>query len=203
MTVGEGRRRFLPGVLVASFRQWKVMSGTCLCPRWRQRPGSPASRTRQGCGLALSCNLPPSCPPCPGGLDPVPHKPSAALSCPGLMSLLLSQRCGAEYPFADTHPTEPVCLHQPPQHRALGCWQASHEPWGRRAWRAHRHQLQTKSGSVKALVAQSCLILCDPMDCSPAGSSVLGVFQARILECVAVSVWSWAIATFLSFNFLT
>ena len=36
-------------------------------------------------------------------------------------------------------------------------------------------------------VAQSCLTLCDPMDCSPPGSSVHGVFQAWILEWVAVS----------------
>ena len=32
------------------------------------------------------------------------------------------------------------------------------------------------------LVTQSCLTLCDPMDCSPPGFSVLGIFQARILE---------------------
>ena len=32
------------------------------------------------------------------------------------------------------------------------------------------------------LVAQSCLTLCDPMDCSPPVSSVLGTFQAGILE---------------------
>ena len=31
-------------------------------------------------------------------------------------------------------------------------------------------------------VVQSCLTLCDPMDCSLPGSSVHGVFQARILE---------------------
>ena len=36
-------------------------------------------------------------------------------------------------------------------------------------------------------VAQSCLTLCDPMDCSPPGSSVHGIFQARILEWVAIS----------------
>ena len=36
-------------------------------------------------------------------------------------------------------------------------------------------------------VAQSCLTLCDPMDCSPPGSSVHGIFQARVLECVAIS----------------
>ena len=34
-------------------------------------------------------------------------------------------------------------------------------------------------------VAQSCLILCDPMDCSLPGSSVHGILQARILESVA------------------
>ena len=34
------------------------------------------------------------------------------------------------------------------------------------------------------LVAQSCPILCDPRDCSPPGSSVHGVLQARILEWV-------------------
>ena len=36
-------------------------------------------------------------------------------------------------------------------------------------------------------VAQSCLTLCDPMDCSPLGSSVHGILQARILEWVAIS----------------
>ena len=34
------------------------------------------------------------------------------------------------------------------------------------------------------LVAQSCLTLCDPMDCSLPGSSVHGILQARILEWV-------------------
>ena len=37
------------------------------------------------------------------------------------------------------------------------------------------------------LLAQSCLTLCDPMNCSLLGSSVHGIFQARILEWVAVS----------------
>ena len=31
-------------------------------------------------------------------------------------------------------------------------------------------------------VAQSCLTLCNPMDCSLPGSSVHGIFQARVLE---------------------
>ena len=36
------------------------------------------------------------------------------------------------------------------------------------------------------LVTQSYLILCDPMDCSPPGSSVHGILQARIQEWVAI-----------------
>ena len=36
-------------------------------------------------------------------------------------------------------------------------------------------------------VAPSCLILCDPMDCSLPGFSIHGIFQARILECVVIS----------------
>ena len=40
---------------------------------------------------------------------------------------------------------------------------------------------------MKVLVTQLCLILCDPTDCSPPGSSVRGNFQARILEWVAIS----------------
>ena len=37
------------------------------------------------------------------------------------------------------------------------------------------------------LVAQSCLTLSDPMDCSLPGSFVHGILQARILEWVAIS----------------
>ena len=35
--------------------------------------------------------------------------------------------------------------------------------------------------------AQSCLTLCNPMDCSPPGSSVHEILQARILEWLAIS----------------
>ena len=41
---------------------------------------------------------------------------------------------------------------------------------------------------VKALVTRLCLTLCDPMDCSPPGSSVHEILQARILEWVAISL---------------
>ena len=38
------------------------------------------------------------------------------------------------------------------------------------------------------LVTQLCQILCNPMDCSPLGSSVHGILQARILEWVAMDL---------------
>ena len=40
--------------------------------------------------------------------------------------------------------------------------------------------------NVKVLAIQLCLTLCDPMDCSPPGSSVHGILQARIQEWVAI-----------------
>ena len=43
------------------------------------------------------------------------------------------------------------------------------------------------SSSLSAIVAQSCLTLCNPMDCSLPGSSVHGILQARLLEWVAFS----------------
>ena len=40
---------------------------------------------------------------------------------------------------------------------------------------------------VEVLVAQSCLTLCYPMGCSPPGSCVHGILQARILEGVSIA----------------
>ena len=63
---------------------------------------------------------------------------------------------------------------------------------------------------ICVLVAQSCPTLCDPMDCSPPGSTVHGILQARILEWVAIpfsrgSSWprnqSWV--SFIAGGFLT
>ena len=55
--------------------------------------------------------------------------------------------------------------------------------------------------SYLELVSQSCPTLCDPMDCSPSGSSVHGILQARILKGVAIPFsrrsswprdWTWS-----------
>ena len=53
---------------------------------------------------------------------------------------------------------------------------------------------------VVVSVAQSCVTICDPMDCSPPISSVHGILQARILEGIAIPFsrgscrlrdWTW------------
>ena len=46
---------------------------------------------------------------------------------------------------------------------------------------------------VKVLVDKLCLTLCDPLDCSPPGSSVHGILQARVLEwgTIAFSPGTW------------
>ena len=43
-------------------------------------------------------------------------------------------------------------------------------------------------GESESEVAQSCPTLCDPVDCSLPGSSVHGIFLARVLEWVAISL---------------
>ena len=47
--------------------------------------------------------------------------------------------------------------------------------------------LRFSSSYVHAKSLQSCLTLCNPVDCIPSGCSVHGIFQARILGWVAVS----------------
>ena len=49
-------------------------------------------------------------------------------------------------------------------------------------------------------VAQSCLTLSDPMDCSLPGSSIHGIFQARVLEWDAIAFS--ALRMLLAFNLI-
>ena len=73
---------------------------------------------------------------------------------------------------------------------ALGAWSLS--PWTTREVPKRNHSLKTFRC---CLITQLRLTLCDPKDCSPPGSFVHGIFQARILEWVAISFSrgsSWA-----------
>ena len=47
--------------------------------------------------------------------------------------------------------------------------------------------LQCMKVKRESEVTQSCLTLSDPMDCSLPGSSIHGIFQARVLEWVAIT----------------
>ena len=46
----------------------------------------------------------------------------------------------------------------------------------------HLTYLTYMQSESESEVAQSCLTLCDPVDCSPPGSTAHGILQARILE---------------------
>ena len=54
--------------------------------------------------------------------------------------------------------------------------------------------LQCMKVKSESEVAQSCPTLSDPMDCSPPGSSVHGIFQARVLE--------WGATAFSNMSYL-
>ena len=87
-----------------------------------------------------------------------------------------------------------VCLH----------WTLSRVPAGMMTWCIHQRRLERtlahKTPTMsECSVAQSCLTLCNPLDCSPK-DSVHGVFQARILQWVSISSsrgsswprdWNW------------
>ena len=51
--------------------------------------------------------------------------------------------------------------------------------------------LQCMKVKSESEVAQLCLTLRDPMDCSPPGSSIHGIFQARVLEWGAIVFSEW------------
>ena len=54
-------------------------------------------------------------------------------------------------------------------------------------WLINHGQVVVDEGSVCVLVGQSWPTLCDPRECSLSGSSVHGIFQARVLEWVSIS----------------
>ena len=63
-------------------------------------------------------------------------------------------------------------------------------PWdspGKNTGVGCRFLLQCMKVKSKSEVAQSCLTLSDPMDCSLPGSSIYGIFQARVLEWGAIA----------------
>ena len=65
-----------------------------------------------------------------------------------------------------------------------------HHPWdspGKNAGVGCHFLLQCMKVKSEREVTQLCPTLRDPKDCSPPGSSVHGIFQARVLEWVAIA----------------
>ena len=76
-------------------------------------------------------------------------------------------------------------------------WSAERSTWHKASAQEMLYAVWLK---VKVLFAQSCLTLCNPVDCSPPGSSIHGVLQERTLEWAAVPFsrrswqprdWTW------------
>ena len=75
------------------------------------------------------------------------------------------------------HPLQCSCLENP----------RDGEPDGLPSMGSHRVKQLSSGSSMLFSVAKLCQTLCNPMDCSLPGSSVHGIFQARILEWVGIS----------------
>ena len=82
-------------------------------------------------------------------------------------------------------------------------------PWdspGKNTGVACHFLLQCRKVKSESEVAQLCPTLSDPMDCSPPGSSVHGIFQARVLEWAAIAFsdtlsWrGWKMLNIQNFN---
>ena len=77
------------------------------------------------------------------------------------------------------------CCHEPTSKGLFTeSWREGHREPSTPLYSASSEDSHRLSACVRA---QSCQTLCDPMDCCPPGSPVSGIFQARILERVAIS----------------
>ena len=96
------------------------------------------------------------------------------------------------------NPLQSSCLENP---RDRGAWRAAVHA----ITKSHTQESNAHSYSlcvcvcvcVCVLAAHSCLTLCDPMDCSPPGSSVHGILQARRLEWVAIPFSTLSLYTYM------
>ena len=90
----------------------------------------------------------------------------------GFMHFFLS--CGCILIFLTSLPFDNLMENMSLFHKKESIWKHTHVFHISRKWK-----------KVKSEVAQSCLTLYDPMNCSPPGSCIHGIFQARILQWVA------------------
>ena len=103
----------------------------------------------------------------------------------GCHCLLQCMKVKRESEVAQSCPTlsDPMDC-SPPDSSIHGIFQARVLEWGAIAF--SERILTARSDQIRS-VAQSCLTLSNPMDCSPPGSSIHGIFQTRVLEWVAIA----------------
>ena len=127
------------------------------------------------------------------------------LSCPLLSPWVYSNSSPLSQWY---HPSHPLSFPSPPafnlsQHQGIFQWVgSSHQEVKVLELQLQHHSSKKPDSSLLSLfmlsllcyinsihfsVAQSCPILCDPMDCSLPDSSVHGIFRVRLLEWVAIS----------------
>ena len=98
-----------------------------------------------------------------------------------LLLLLVTSVVSDSLPPHRQQPTRLPCPWDPPdKNTGVGC----------------HFLLQRVKVKSESEVAQSCPTLCDPLDCSPPGSAVPRILQARTLEWVAISFsnpWKWKV----------
>ena len=70
--------------------------------------------------------------------------------------------------------------------RWSGLLTISYSPSSRTVWCSGIRNLKEIMDMHVCLVAHSCPALCNPVNCSPPGSSICGISQARTLECIAI-----------------
>ena len=91
--------------------------------------------------------------------------------------------CWIMFSLKNGNPLQYSCLENPMDR---GAWQATvHGVAGSWTCLSDYHSIEHLNCCC-ACLHQSCLTLCDPMDCKPPGPSVHGILQASILEWVAI-----------------
>ena len=64
--------------------------------------------------------------------------------------------------------------------------QSEYDKFTAETFKIKETKFSEKNGLKEYIIKESCLTLCNPMNCSPPGSSAHGILQARILKWVAI-----------------
>ena len=120
--------------------------------------------------------------PCPTLCNPTDGSPPGS-SIPGILQARILEWVTISFSNACMHAVASVVSDSVQPHR----WQPTRlpHPWdflGKNTGVGCHFLLQYMKVKSESEVTQSCLTLRDPMDCSPPGSSVHGIFQTRVLE---------------------